>query len=73
MQVSYKKLWKLLIDRNITPAELRRKTELSGCTMSKLKKDEPVTIIVLLKIAEILKCDISDICEFQVRTNEKQR
>ena len=64
MQVSYKKLWKLLIDRNISPAELRRRTELSGCTMSKLKKDEPVTITALLKIATVLQCDISDICEF---------
>lgn len=71
MQVSYKKLWKLLIDRNITPAELRRQTELSGCTMSKLKKDEPVTITVLLKIAETLDCNLDDICEFQSVRKER--
>ena len=64
MQVTYKKLWKLLIDHDITPAELRRRTELSGCTMGKLKRDEPVTIAVLLKIADVLKCNIEDICEF---------
>lgn len=71
MHVTYKKLWKLLIDHDITPAELRRRAELSGCTMGKLKRDEPVTITVLLKVAEILQCDIGDICEFQPRSNER--
>jgi DNA-binding Xre family transcriptional regulator len=71
MQVSYKKLWKLLIDRNITPAELRRQTELSGCTMSKLKKDEPVTVSVLLKVASALNCNIEDICEFYPINEER--
>jgi len=71
MHVTYKKLWKLLIDHDITPAELRRRAELSGCTMGKLKRDEPVTITVLLKVAEILQCDIGDICEFQSRSNER--
>lgn len=71
MQVTYKKLWKLLIDHDITPAELRRRAELSGCTMGKLKKDEPVTITVLLKIAEVLKCDISQICEFVQQEHER--
>ena len=71
MQVSYKKLWKLLIDRDISPAELRRQTELSGCTMGKLKKDEPVTITALLKIATVLECDIADICEFNRQNLER--
>ena len=71
MQVSYKKLWKLLIDRNITPAELRRQTELSGCTISKLKKDEPVTVAVLLKVASVLNCNIEDICEFYSTKEER--
>lgn len=53
-----------MIDENMTPAELRSRSELSSCTMRKLRRDEPVTITVLLKIAEILQCDISDICEF---------
>lgn len=72
MHVTYKKLWKLLIDHDITPAELRRRAELSGCTMGKLKRDEPVTItVLLLKVVEILQCDIGDICEFQSRSNER--
>lgn len=64
MKVTYKKLWKLLIDKNLTSADIRKETELSSCTMSKLRHDEPVSITVLLKIASVLKCDISDICEF---------
>ena len=71
MQVSYNKLWKLLIDKNISPAELRRQTELSSCTMSKLRRDEPVTLTALLKIADILKCDISDMCEFLYEDRER--
>ena len=65
MRVTYKKLWKLLIDRNLTSSDIRKQTELSSCTMSKLRHDEPVSITVLLKIATILNCDISDLCEFQ--------
>ena len=65
MQVTYKKLWKLLIDKKMTSSDIRRKTELSSCTMSKLRHDEPVSITVLLKIATVLNCDISDICEFE--------
>ncbi|MBC8545000.1 helix-turn-helix domain-containing protein [Bianquea renquensis] len=65
MNVTYKKLWKLLIDKQITAADIRRATELSSCTMSKLRHDEPVSITVLLKVAAVLDCDISDMCEFE--------
>lgn len=70
MEVSYKKLWKLMIDQNVTSADLRKKTELSSCTMTKLRRDEPVTITALLKIADVLKCDISDMCEFTSSSKE---
>lgn len=71
MEVSYKKLWKLMIDQNVTSADLRKKTELSSCTMTKLRRNEPVTITALLKIADVLKCDISDMCEFEVKNRER--
>lgn len=64
MNVTYKKLWKLMIDKGISAAELRRQTDLSSCTITKLRRDEPVTITALLRIATVLECDISDICEF---------
>lgn len=71
MNVAYKKLWKLLIDRKLTAADIRKETELSSCTMSKLRHDEPVSITVLLKIATMLNCDISDICEFEKKNLER--
>ena len=64
MNVTYKKLWKLMIDKGISAAELRRQTDLSSCTITKLQCDEPVTITALLKIATVLRCDIGDICHF---------
>lgn len=71
IEVTYNKLFKLLVDRKIQVAELRKETGLSSCTFTKLKRDEAVTINVLLKIAEYLKCDISDICEFVSRDSTK--
>ncbi len=71
MRVTYKKFWKLLIDRNLTSSDIRKQTELSSCTMSKLRHDEPVSITVLLKVATVLNCDISDICEFYAKGNER--
>lgn len=64
MKVSYNKLWKLLIDRKMSKAELRKAIEVSPNTMTKLSKDEEVSLSVLLKIATFLDCDISEICEF---------
>ena len=65
MRVSYKKLWKLLIDRNMTHAELRKQTGLSAGSMTKLRKAEPVTMEVLWKICVVLNCNIGDIVEFE--------
>ena len=64
MKVSYKKLWKLLIDRDMTQAQLRKAVEMSPNTMTKMRRDEEVAMSVLLKIAAYLDCNISDMCEF---------
>ena len=64
MKVSYKKLWKLLIDKDMSKADLRKAAEIAPNTMTKLRRDEEVSMNVLLKIATYLDCDISDICEF---------
>ena len=64
MKVSYNKLWKLLIDRKMSKADLRKAVEMSPNTMTKMRRDEEVSMSVLLKIATYLDCDISDICEF---------
>lgn len=61
--VSYKPLWKLLIDKELQKQDLRKMTGLSGATIAKLGRDENVTTTVLVRICEALNCDIVDICE----------
>jgi len=63
MAVSYKKLWKVMIDKDINKTELCQKTGISSGTMAKMTKDEPVTLKVLEKICYELNCDIGDIVE----------
>lgn len=63
MKISYKRLWMLLIERDITKAQLRKDLCLATGTMSKLNKGEEVALSVLLRICEYLNCDIGDICE----------
>ncbi len=63
MNVSYKKLWKLLIDKDMKKKDLREAAGISTSSMAKLGKNENVTTDVLVKICKALKCDISDIME----------
>ncbi len=70
MKISYKKLWVMLIEREIQKSTLRKDIELSPGTMSKLNKNEDVALSVLLRICDYLNCDIGDICE-AVRTGKK--
>ncbi len=60
-QSDYKKLWKLLIDHNMTKTKLKEKTVSNSSTLEKLGKDESVTTAVLLRICEVLNCNIDDI------------
>ena len=64
MAVSYKKLWKLLIDKDIKRKDLCAKAGISPATITKMGKNGHVTTEVLLKICTALDCDISDIIEF---------
>lgn len=63
MAVSYKKLWKLLIDRDMKKKDLCAAAGISHASMAKLGKNENVTTDVLVKICTALQCDISDIME----------
>ncbi|MGO5385914.1 helix-turn-helix domain-containing protein [Catenibacterium mitsuokai] len=63
MYMSYNKLWKLLIDRNMKKSDLRKIAGISSSSLAKLGKNQNVTTDVLLKICNTLKCDISDIVE----------
>lgn len=71
MKISYKRLWMLLIQKDISKPTLRRSLKLSTGTMSKLNKGEDVALSVLLRICDYLDCDIGDICE-AVRVSEQQ-
>ena len=64
MRISYDKLWKLLIDKKMSKADLRKAVEMSPNTLTKMRKGEEVSMGVLLKIAKYLSCDISDMVEF---------
>lgn len=66
MSVSYKKLWKKLIDKNMTKTQLREAVNMGTTTLAKLGKNQPVKMEILLKICSVLECDISEICEFVV-------
>ena len=61
MDISYKKLWVLLIEKDITRAQMRRDLKIATGTMSKLNKGEEVALSVLLRICEYLDCNIGDI------------
>ena len=61
MKVSYNRLWKLLIDRNIKKGQLREVVGASKSTFAKMSKNENVTLPILLSICEYLQCDFDDI------------
>lgn len=63
MAVSYKKLWKILIDRDMTKTQMRKEAGISTAALAKLGKNENVNTEILVKICTTLKCDISDIME----------
>lgn len=63
MAVSYKKLWKLLIDKDMKKKDLRKVSGISTASMAKLGKNENVNTEILVKICKALECDIGDIIE----------
>ena len=69
MGVSYKKLWILLIEKDISPVTLRKDLSIATGTMTKLRRNEGIAMSVLLRICEYLGCNIGDICD-AVRTQE---
>ena len=64
MNISYKKLWIMLAEREMSKAELRRQAGLSPATFTKLRQNQSVSMEVLLKIAEVMDCNIGDMMDF---------
>ena len=63
MKLSYKKLWVMLVERDLKKTEFAKKAKISSASIAKLGKGANVTTDVLVKICESLNCDISDIVE----------
>ena len=69
MAVSYKKLWHLLIDKDMKKQDLQRLTGLAPASIAKLSKGDTVTTETLVRICKALDCDISDIMEIVPEEN----
>ena len=64
MKISYNKLWKLLIDKKMSKADLRKEAGIAPNTMTRLRRDEEVSLSVLRKICCVMEDNIGDIMEF---------
>ena len=65
MHITYKKLWKLLIDRDMKKKDLCELAGISSASMAKLGKNENINTQILVRIFEVLQCDTSDIMEIE--------
>lgn len=63
MAVSYNKLWKLLVDKNMNKTDLRVKADIGTATLAKLGKNQPVSMDVMMKICGVLNCNIADVMD----------
>ena len=63
MKISYKKLWVLLAEREISKLEFREALQLASGTMTKLNKGQEVSMSIILRVCEFLDCNIGDICD----------
>ncbi len=64
MAISYNKMWKLLIDRNMSTADLRKNANIAPNTMTKLRRNESVNLAILSRVCAALQCDFGDIIEY---------
>ena len=63
MKVRYNKLWKLLIDKKMKKSELRDLAKMSPSTLAKMGKDEVISMEVIMRICDVLKCDVGEVME----------
>ena len=70
MEISYKKLWHILLDKNMTKSDLQKSAKLSWGTIARLNKGENIGTDVLLRICNALECNLSDIVETVDATNK---
>lgn len=63
MEVSYKRLWKMLIDKDLKKKDLSSVAGISQSSVAKMSRGEPVNLEIILKVCAALQCDIGDVCE----------
>ena len=77
MAISYNRLWKLLIDKKMSKSDLRKAVEMSPQTLTKMRRDEPITLTTLERICRVLNSDFGDIVEYipneEVEKNDSTR
>ena len=73
MAISYNKLWKLLIDKQMSKADLRRAAGIAPNTMTKLNRNEEVSMAVLVKICTALNVNIGDVMDFVPISNDSRK
>lgn len=69
MAANYNKLWKLLIDKGMTKTDLRMKTGMSTSTLAKMSNNENVAMDIILRICEILECNVGDVMDATKKEN----
>ena len=63
MKISYKKLWIMLVEKEISAADMRKDLNIASGTMTKMRRNEEVALSILLRICEYLDCNIGDVCD----------
>ena len=72
MALSYNRMWKLLVDKKMSKADLRKAADIAPNTMTKLIRDEAVNLAILGRVCQVLDCDFGDIMEY-IKDSEKEK
>lgn len=64
MRISYNKLWDLMKKNKMKKTDLAKAAEITGYTMTKMNKNEPVTLEVMMRVCKVFHCDVGDVIEF---------
>lgn len=70
--ITYKRLWNLMKNKNLTKTELRKRAGLSSSTFAKLSRDKMVSLDVLVRLCKVLECQISDICLVNIQEEDTE-
>lgn len=73
MVLSYNKLWKLMIDKGINKTQLREITGITTNILAKLGKNDTVQVEILAKICDVLDCELNDIVEIKMKSNDLEK